>query len=87
MKRKNKPTLGLLFFSIIYMVLCCLFFFSVALVTVKLIISHEVNIDRSDINHVLAVSLIAGVATAFRAWVFAKIDERKARKSSSSDPE
>lgn len=86
MKRKNKPTVGLLLLSIAYMVFCCLIFFSVALIIVKLIISHKVNIEQSDIEHVLVASVIAGTAAAFRSWLFAKLDERKARKSPPSDP-
>ncbi|MGV3347106.1 hypothetical protein ACGVWS_15775 [Enterobacteriaceae bacterium LUAb1] len=87
MKRKNKPTVGLLILSIAYMVFCCLIFFFLALVTVKFIISHNVSIERSDIEHVLVASVIAGTAAALRSWLFAKLDERKARKSPPSDPE
>jgi cytochrome bd-type quinol oxidase subunit 1 len=86
MERKNKVTVGLLFLSIAYMFSCCLIFFSFALITVKLVISHEVNIKQSDIEHVLVASAIAGIAAAFRSWLFAKIDERKTRKPPPSDP-
>ncbi|QCT20227.1 hypothetical protein FEM41_11485 [Jejubacter calystegiae] len=85
MERKNKATVGLLFLSIAYMVFCCLIFFSLALITVKFVISHEVNIKQSDIEHVLVASVIAGTAAAFRSWLFAKIDERKARKKPPTD--
>ncbi|MCM7554241.1 hypothetical protein UXO08_19620 [Enterobacter kobei] len=77
MKRKNNTTVALLFLSIAYMVFCCLIFFSLALIIVKLIISHEVDIEQSDIKHVLVASVIAGTAAAFRSWLFAKLDERK----------
>ena len=87
MKRKNSPTIGLLFLSVAYMVFCCLIFFSLALVTVKFIISHNVHIEQSDIKHILVASTITGTAAALRSWVFAKIDERKARKSPPSDPQ
>ncbi len=87
MKRKNKLTAGLLLLSITYMVFCCLIFFSLALIAVKFIIHHEVSIRQSDMKHVLVASIIAGTASAFGAWLFAKIDERKARKSPPSDPE
>ena len=86
MRRKNKPTVGLLFLSILYMVFCCLIFFSLALVIVELIMSHKVSFERSDIEHVVVVSVIAGTAAALRSWIFAKIDERNARKSQPSDP-
>lgn len=86
MERKNKVTVGLLFLIIAYMFSCCLIFFSFALITVKLVISHEVNIKQSDIEYVLVASAIAGIAAAFRSWLFAKIDERKTRKPPPSDP-
>ncbi|RBO11070.1 hypothetical protein DSL62_19375 [Pantoea sp. 3_1284] len=85
MKRKNSPTIALLFLSIAYMFFCCLIFFSLALITVKLIVSHNVHIEQSDIKKILVASTIAGIAAALRSWVFAKIDERKARKSPPSD--
>jgi cytochrome bd-type quinol oxidase subunit 1 len=87
MKRKNKLTVGLLILSIMYMVFCCLIFFSLALMAVKFIIHHAVSIRQSDVEHVLVASVIAGTASAFGSWLFAKIDERKARKSPPSDPE
>lgn len=86
MKRKNKSTVGLLFLSIAYMIVCCLIFFSLALITVKLIINNEVSINHSDIKHILIASVIAGTAAAFRSWLFAKLDERKARKTPPSNP-
>lgn len=87
MKRKNSPTIGLLFLSIAYMIFCCLIFFSLALVTIKFMINHNVNIGKSDIRDVLVASVIAGTAAALRSWVFAKIDERKARKLPPPDPQ
>jgi len=86
MERKNKATVGLLFLSIAYMVFCCLIFFSLALITVKFVISHELNIKQSDFEHVLVASIIAGTAAAFRSWLFIKLDEREAQKSPPSDP-
>lgn len=87
MKRKNNPTIGLLFLSIGYMVFCCLIFFSLALVTVKFAINHNVNIEQSDIKNILVASVIAGTAAALRSWIFAKLDECKARKTPPSDPD
>lgn len=87
MKRKNKATVGLLFLNIAYMVFCCAIFFSLALIIVKFAISHEVNIKQSDIKHVLVASVITGTAAALRSWFFAKLDERKTRKSPHSDPD
>lgn len=85
MKIKNKATFGLLLISTVYMIFCCLVFFSLALVLVELIISQKLNINPQDIERVIVVSVIAGTAAALRSWIFAKIDERKAHKSSSSD--
>lgn len=87
MKIKNSPTVGLLFLSIAYITLCCLVFFSLALIGIKLVISHEVSISRTNIEHVLVASVIAGVASGSGAWIFAKIDEHKARKSLPPDSE
>lgn len=87
MIRKNKPTIFLLLISIVYMIFCCLFFFSLALIVVQLVISHEISVKQSDVKYVLAASVIAGTAAAFRSWLFAKIDERKARKLPPSDPD
>lgn len=87
MKRANKPTVGLLFLSIAYMIFCCFIFFSLALVTIKFIVSHKVIIEHAEIKHVLVASVIAGTAAALRSWVFAKIDEHKARKTLPPDQE
>ncbi len=85
MKKKNSPTLALLFLSIAYMVFCCLIFFSLALITVKLIVSHNMHIEQSEIKKILVASTIAGTAATLKSWVFAKINERKARKYPPSD--
>lgn len=77
--KKNKPTIWLLLISIVYMVFCCLVFFSLALIAVQLIISHRIAVEQSDVKYILIASIIAGTAAAFRSWLFAKIDERKAR--------
>lgn len=87
MRKKNKVTIWLLFLSIAYMVLCCLLFFSLAMVVINFVISHKIELSSSDIKQTIAVSVIAGTAAALRSWIFAKIDERKARKSHPSDPQ
>jgi hypothetical protein len=55
-------------------------FFSLALIAVKFIISHEVVIERSDIKRVAVVSAIAAIAAAVRSWIYAILDERKMRR-------
>lgn len=87
MKRKNSPTIGLLFLSIAYMVFCCLIFFSLALVAINFLINNRAHLEQSEIKHILVASTIAGTAAALRSWCFAKIDERKARESPPSNPE
>jgi len=77
---KNKPTIFRLLFSIAYLFVCCLVFFSLALIAVKFIISHEVVIERSDIKRVAVVSAIAAIAAAVRSWIYAILDERKMRR-------
>ncbi|WP_261308007.1 hypothetical protein [Enterobacter roggenkampii] len=77
---KNKPTLARLLFSIAYLFVCCLAFFSLALIVVKFIISHEVVFDRPEIKRVVVVSAIAAIAAAVRSWLYALLDERKIRR-------
>ncbi|MEB7501800.1 hypothetical protein NGC23_16605 [Leclercia pneumoniae] len=77
---KNKPTIGRLLLAIVYLFICCLIFFSLALIAIKFIIHHEVVIERADIKQVAVVSAIAATAAAFRSWLFALLDERKMRK-------
>ena len=76
---KSKPTIFKLLLSIAYLFACCLVFFSLALIAVKFIISHEIVIERSDIKRVVVVSAIAGTAAAVRSWLFAILDQRKER--------
>jgi hypothetical protein len=54
--------------------------FSLALIVVKFIISHDVVFDRSDIKQVVVVSAIAATAAGVRSWLYALLDERKIRK-------
>ena len=77
---KNKPTIARLLFSIAYLFVCCLVFFSLALIVVKFIINHEVVFDRPEIKRVVVVSAIAAIAAAVRSWLYALLDERKIRR-------
>jgi hypothetical protein len=49
-------------------------------------IDGRVSLTRETIIDIIVVSNIAGTA-GVGSWLFAKIDERKARKSPPSDPE
>jgi membrane protein YqaA with SNARE-associated domain len=84
--KKQKINLRLLFLSIVYLVVCCFIFFFIASVGIDLIFDGRVNLTREVIIDVIVVSTIAGTAGGLGSWLFAKIDERKARKSPPSDP-
>ncbi|NMP26596.1 hypothetical protein GW590_06930 [Rahnella sp. SAP-1] len=84
--KKQKINLRLLFLSIVYLVVCCFIFFFIASVGIDLIFDGKVNLTREVIIDVIVVSTIAGTAGGLGSWLFAKIDERKARKSPPSDP-
>jgi hypothetical protein len=58
-----------------------------ASVVIDLIFDSKVNLTRKVIIDILVVSTISGTAGGLGSWIFAKIDERKARKSPPSDPE
>ena len=80
MKRKNKLSIKLLFLGILYLFICCIFFFSIALIGIKFVVHHLILIDKSDVENVLMVSLIAAVAAGSGSWLFAKIDEHQKNK-------
>jgi nitrate/nitrite transporter NarK len=77
--KKQKINLRLLFLSIVYLVVCCFIFFFIASVGIDLIFDGKVNLTREVIIDVIVVSTIAGTAGGLGSWLFAKIDERKAR--------
>lgn len=86
-KKHQNINLRLLFLSIIYLVVCCFIFFFIASVVIDLIFDGKVNLTREVIIDIIVVSTIAGTAGGLGSWIFAKIDERKARKSPPSDPQ
>lgn len=45
------------------------------------------SLDEQDVFKTGVMSLIAAVTGGTGSWIFAKIDERKARKSPPSDPQ
>lgn len=84
--KKNKNiNLRLLFLSIVYLFVCCFIFFFISSVVIDLIFDGKVHFTRKVIIDIIVVSTIAGTAGGLGSWIFAKIDERKARKSSQSD--
>ncbi|ALR75090.1 hypothetical protein [[Enterobacter] lignolyticus] len=85
-KKQQKINLKLLFLSVIYLVVCCFIFFFIASVVIDLIFDGKVNLTREVIIDIIVVSTIAGTTGGLGSWIFAWIDERKARKSPPSDP-
>ena len=86
-KKQQKISLKILFLSVVYLVVCCFIFYSIASVVIDLIFDGKVNLTREVIIDIIVVSIITGTAGGLGSWIFAKIDERKARKSSRSDTE
>lgn len=68
---------------------CCFFVFTflVNSVILELIVSGEIDLSKRSLSYLSVVSLIIGIASGSRIWIFAKIDERKDRKSPPTDPE
>ncbi|MES4611336.1 MAG: hypothetical protein ACTH8P_01935 [Ewingella sp.] len=85
--KKKNINLKILFLSVVYLIFCCFIFFFMASVVIDLIFDSKVNLTRKVIIDILVVSTISGTAGGLGSWIFAKIDERKARKSPPSDPE
>ena len=84
--KTKKITLTLLFLTVIYLNVACFIFFFIANAVIDFIFEDEVTLTREVILNILVTSIIAGTAASLGSWIFAKIDERKARKSPPSDP-
>ncbi|MBN7124812.1 hypothetical protein BSU01_24415 [Erwinia billingiae] len=84
---KKKPTILMLLLSILY---GAALFFLIGII-LRLIINFiylkNFSLDEQDVFKTGVMSLIAGVAGGSGSWIFAKIDERKTRKSPPSDPQ
>lgn len=85
--KKNKPTLALLFLSVFYIGACCFVFQLISDMAIDLLFSDKVSFNQRTLKKIGFMSLIVGMAVGIGGYVFAKIDERKARKSPPSDPE
>lgn len=59
----------------------------IASVAIDLIFDGKVNLTREVITDIIVVSIIASTAGGLGSWLFAKLNERKARKSPPSDPD
>lgn len=85
---KKKATFRIFISSTIYYGLCFfVFIFLINNVLIELVTSGSIDLSRKSLSYLSIVSLIIGIASGARIWLFAKIDERKARKSPPSDPE
>jgi hypothetical protein len=58
------------------------FIFIVNNVLIEIISSGKIDLSSKSLIYLSVVSAIVGVAAGARVWLFAKLDERKARKSS-----
>ncbi|AUX71687.1 hypothetical protein [Erwinia pyrifoliae] len=86
-KKNPNITLRILFLSVIYLIVCCIIFFFIANAAIDLIFDGKVNLTQEVIIEIIVVSIIAGTAGGLGSWIFAKIDERKARTRPPSDRE
>ncbi|NAQ12257.1 hypothetical protein FZN28_25630 [Escherichia coli] len=85
-KKHPDINLKLLLLSIVYLIACCCVFFLIASIVIDVVFNDKVNVTREVIIDIIVVT-IAGIAGSEGAWIFAKIDERKTRKSQPSDPD
>ena len=87
-KNQNKATLAVFLLSAIYYGVCFFaFIFLVNNVIIELVTSGTIDLSKKSLSYLSVVSVIIGVASGARIWIFAKIDERKARKVPPSNPE
>ncbi|MFU9138216.1 hypothetical protein [Erwinia tasmaniensis] len=89
MKNNNKHevTLIKLFLGIIYLAVCSFIFLLLAGILIDFIFDGKTTLDRQWLLNIFVGSSIIGVSGGAGSWIFAKIDERKARKSPPSDPQ
>lgn len=88
MKVKNKATLFVFLLSTIYYGLCFYsFIFLVNNVIIELLLSGHIDYSKKSLIYLSVVSLIIGLNSGARIWIFAKLEERKSRKLPPSDPE
>jgi len=86
--RQNRTSFTAFLLSTIYYGFCFFaFIFLVNNVIIELVTSGGIDFSKKSLSYLSAVSLIIGIVSGARIWIFAKIDERKARKSPPSDPE
>jgi membrane protein YqaA with SNARE-associated domain len=80
-REKSQASFKMLFFSIVYLFICCFIFFLLASIAVDFFFDGKISLTKKTILDVLVVSTIAATAGGLGSWIFAKIDEHKAKKS------
>lgn len=81
-----KPSLKMFLGSVIYYFIAFFIFIFIAKCLIKIWFDGSVVFSKKDVIDLLVISGIVGLAAGSRTWLFAKLDERKARKSPPSDP-
>lgn len=85
-KSSKRANFTVFLLSTIYYGFCFFaFIFLINNVIIELITSGEIDLSKRSLSYLSVVSLIIGIASGARIWIFAKADERKARKSTPSD--
>ncbi|ELQ3995320.1 hypothetical protein RNP97_003011 [Enterobacter bugandensis] len=85
-KTFHRATFLVFLLSTLYYGVCFFaFIFIVNNVLIEFISSGKIDFSSKSLSYLSVVSAIVGVAAGARVWLFAKIDERKARRSSSID--
>lgn len=72
--------------SIVYYFAAFFIFAFIAKYLIMLWYSGDVIFTKKDVTNILIISGIVGLAAGSRTWLFAKLDERKGRKSPPNDP-
>lgn len=84
---KKKPSFFTLFLTIFYCWVCFFCFGLIIDVVVMLINMKGFDFSMTELIYLTKMSGVAGFAAGFGAWIFAKIDEYKARKKLPIDPD
>ncbi|OVZ84834.1 hypothetical protein [Yersinia alsatica] len=82
----KKPSLLMFLGSITYYFFIFFIFILLAKCAIRFWYEGNITLTKKDITNLLVISGIVGLAAGSRTWLFAWLDERKARKSPPSDP-
>lgn len=82
---KKKITIFILLLSILYASVIFFFLGIIIRIAINFIHLKILTLDELDIYRSVILSIIAGTAGGLDSWIFAKIDERKAKKSDTSN--